>query len=269
MSGRKNPINYVCVYDESNLETILRDVVKPYLNEEEFIVDGYVLKKSIIKRIKVVESDRSIKDIKNYKQSRLSPGVIYVYTSKDVIDSDDVNDITHKTISEVLKQKNNHPNANIINKADICDKNKVFIVHGRDNLAKIDVARFLEHMGLEPVILHEQASCGKTIIEKIEEYTDVGYGIVLYTPCDKGGLENCKESELKHRARQNVVFEHGYLIGKLGRDKVCALMKDDVEYPNDISGVLYIKYQDNDVWKLELSKELKRVGYSVDLNKLV
>ena len=90
----------------------------------------------------------------------------------------------------------------------------------------------------------------------------------MYTPCDEGRLADCEENNLKPRARQNVVFEHGYLIGKLGRDRVCALMKDEVEYPNDISGILYIKYQNNDAWMLELAKELKQAGYCIDLNKL-
>ncbi len=119
---------------------------------------------------------------------------------------------------------------------------KIFIVHGHDNGLKNEVARFLEKLKLTPIILHEQASEGETIIEKIERYSNVGFGIVLYTPCDKGGLAN-DGAELKHRARQNVVFEHGYLIGKLERKNVCALVKNDVEKPNDISGVVYVSYE--------------------------
>ena len=149
------------------------------------------------------------------------------------------------------------------------DNHKVFVVHGRDELVKIDVARFLEHLGIKPIILHEQANQGKTVIEKIESYTNVGYGIILYTPCDKGGLASCVDEDLKYRARQNAVFEHGYLIGKLGRNRVCALMKDDIEVPNDISGVLYIKYREGESgWKLEMAKELKNAGYDIDLNAL-
>ncbi|WP_254520366.1 TIR domain-containing protein [Bacillus cereus] len=88
---------------------------------------------------------------------------------------------------------------------------------------------------MKPIILHEQASGGTTIIEKIENNTDVGFGIVLYTACDLGKAKN---DELQKRARQNVVFEHGYLIAKLGRSNVCALVKDNIEKPNDTS----IKY---------------------------
>jgi hypothetical protein len=66
------------------------------------------------------------------------------------------------------------------------DLTKVFIVHGHDDLLKNEVARFIEKLGLKAIILHEQASSGNTIIEKIEEHSNVGFGIVLYTPCDIG-----------------------------------------------------------------------------------
>lgn len=148
----------------------------------------------------------------------------------------------------------------------ILDKTKVFIVHGRDNLAKEETARFVESLGLKAIILHEQASAGSTIIEKIETYSNVGFAIVLYTPCDLGKAKD--EDELQPRARQNVVFEHGYLMGKIGRKNVCALVKSKVEKPNDISGVVYIDMDDNGAWKHMLIKEMKNAGYEIDANKL-
>lgn len=143
------------------------------------------------------------------------------------------------------------------------DKHNVFIVHGHDDLAKVSVARYIEKLGFKPIILNEQASSGRTIIEKIEEYSNVGYGIVLYTPCDLGGKT---DKTLQARARQNVVFEHGYLIGKIGRDNVCALVKGDIETPNDISGVVYVNMDDSNAWHIQIAKELKNSGYHVDMN---
>ena len=154
----------------------------------------------------------------------------------------------------------------------ISSKNKelnfsqIFIVHGQDDLAKIEVARFVEKLGFKPIILHEQASSGKTIIEKIEDYSNVGFGIVIYTPCDTG-YKNGDESNKKSRARQNVVFEHGYLIGKIGRGNVCALVKGDLEIPNDISGIVYVSMKGS--WQLELAKELRNCGYVVDMNLVI
>ncbi|SEG31897.1 Predicted nucleotide-binding protein containing TIR-like domain [Halpernia humi] len=146
------------------------------------------------------------------------------------------------------------------------DLSKVFIVHGHDALLKTEVARFIEKLNLTPIILHEQASSGKTIIEKIEDNSNVGFGVVLYTPCDVGAIKG-EPKKLNPRARQNVIFEHGFLIGKIGRKNVCALVKGNVEKPNDISGVVYISTDDD--WKLILSKELRNSGYSIDMNLVI
>lgn len=145
---------------------------------------------------------------------------------------------------------------------------KVFIVHGHDELAESQMARFIEKIGLQAIILHEQPNSGRTIIEKIEANSDVQYAVVLYTPCDLGRAKEDGTEAEKYRARQNVAFEHGYLIGKLGRDKVSALVKGDVETPGDISGVVYIKMDDGGAWKTQLVKEMKSVGLECDINKI-
>lgn len=145
--------------------------------------------------------------------------------------------------------------------------NKVFIVHGHDEGAKQTVARFLEQCGFEAIILHEQPDGGRTIIEKIEQYTDVIYAIILYTPCDIGRAKNEKKG--KPRARQNVVFEHGYLIGRLGREKVCALVKEGVDTPGDISGVVYKPMDSAGAWKTEILREMKNAGIAVDASRLL
>jgi predicted nucleotide-binding protein len=144
--------------------------------------------------------------------------------------------------------------------------NKVFIVHGHNGEVKSRTARFIEKLGFEAIILHEKASRGKTIIEKIEYYTDVNFAIVLYTPDDLGNtVELAKKEDLKLRARQNVVFEHGYLMAKIGRENVVALVSDSLELPNDISGVVYVS---NDKWEMDIANEMSTVGYDVDFNKL-
>jgi predicted nucleotide-binding protein len=143
-------------------------------------------------------------------------------------------------------------------------KKKVFIVHGRDNESKQEVSRYIESLGIGVIILHEQASSGMTIIEKIEHYVnEADFALVLYTACDHGrGIHETKVHP-KNRARQNVIFEHGYLMAKLGRENVCALVKGEIETPNDISGVVYVGLDNPGAWKLEVNKELKACGYSV------
>ncbi len=156
----------------------------------------------------------------------------------------------------------------IIN-ADIKKNNslerKAFIVHGHDEATKFKTARFLEKLGFDAIILHEQANGGKTIIEKLEHFTDVGFGIVLYTPDDVGEAVS-KKNQLQPRARQNVVFEHGLLIGKLTRERVFPLVTDhSVELPGDIGGLVYLSDRN---WEIDLAREIKSLGYEVDLNSL-
>lgn len=145
--------------------------------------------------------------------------------------------------------------------------NRIFLVHGHDTELKETTARFLEKLGLKPVILHEQTSKGLTIIEKFEEYSDVAFAVVLLTPDDHGSKIGEKEKFLK-RARQNVIFELGYFIGKLGRKNVVGLVKDNIEIPSDYTGIIYIGVDNNDGWKMMLSKEMKAAGLKIDLNKI-
>lgn len=143
---------------------------------------------------------------------------------------------------------------------------RVFIVHGHDELIKTQTARFVEKLGFEAVILHEQASKGMTIIEKIEANTDVGFAIVLYTGDDSGNAKaEVNSGKLNDRARQNVVFEHGYLIAKLTRGHVVPLVSANVELPSDISGMVYV---DDTNWQIAIAKEMKAAGYAIDFNKI-
>lgn len=139
----------------------------------------------------------------------------------------------------------------------------MFIVHGRESETKHQVARTLDKLRLNPVILNEQANSGKTIIEKLEAEGDVGFAVVILTPDDFGSLQG---DEPKPRARQNVILELGYFIGRLGRNRVCILSEGSVEEPSDISGVMYTSLAGG--WQLELARELASAGYDIDMNCL-
>lgn len=139
---------------------------------------------------------------------------------------------------------------------------KVFVVHGRDDGTKHEVARFLHNIDLEPIILHERPNRGRTIITKFqEEAKDVSFAIVLMTPDDEGGLTG---GPFSPRARQNVVFELGFFYGTLGSGHVVALVKGDVETPSDFDGVLYIQIDSTGGWKVQLARELKAAGLKFD-----
>jgi len=145
---------------------------------------------------------------------------------------------------------------------------RIFVVHGREETAKESVARFLTKLDLEPIILHEQPNQGKTVIEKFEQSAEVDFAVILLTPDDMGQLADGSD-DLKPRARQNVIFELGYFVGRLGRARVCALYRGGVEILSDYEGVLYLSMDDPQGWRLLLAREIKAAGIDVDLNRAI
>lgn len=147
------------------------------------------------------------------------------------------------------------------------DPKKVFIVHGHNESIKQTVARTLETIGLTPIILSEQPDKGRTVIEKFEnEGNDVGFAVVLLTADDKGRKN--KARAMQSRARQNVVFEMGYFMAHLRRERVMLLLQPGVEEPSDLKGLVYTSLDKDGAWKYRLVKELREQGYDVSTDSL-
>lgn len=158
---------------------------------------------------------------------------------------------------ETQPDVSNAPNINL-------SYSKIFIVHGHDGELMHAVARVIEKQNIEAIILSEKENKGRTIIEKFEDYSDVSGAICLFTADDLGKTKN--DTIENARARQNVVLETGYFMGRLGRAHVIILADKGIEMPSDLSGVVYTNTAS---WEFELLKELKAIGYKVDLNKLL
>jgi predicted nucleotide-binding protein len=143
----------------------------------------------------------------------------------------------------------------------------IFLVHGRDDATKYAVRSFIEQHVVDHkvTILHEQANEGHTIIEKFEKHAAAAFAVVLLTPDDVGGLAGEPLEKQRARARQNVIFELGYFIARLGRARVCALCTEGVEAPSDFAGVVYVPLDAHDGWHLKLLRELKSAGFAVRL----
>ncbi len=197
-----------------------------------------------------------------------SPMVISNYTDESDWESSFWSGITqakslvNAAIQEVVDYELNEPVSDTVSATSA--SRKAFVVHGRDNEMKEAVARFLERLGFSAIVLHEQASGGATVIEKIENNSDVGFAVVLLSPDDVGGLA-AEPHDLRPRARQNVLLELGYFLGKLGRSRVVAIMRTKLEIPSDFEGVVYVPF-DGEGWKLSIVRELKNLGYEVDAN---
>ena len=142
----------------------------------------------------------------------------------------------------------------------------VLLIHGRDEATKESVLEFLEKLGLHPSVLHEQPDGGKSMMEKFGESSDIHFAIILLTPDDIATPRN-KPKERQTRVSQNVIFEFGYFLSKLGRGRVCALYKEGVEIPSDYPGAVSIPMDSRGGWRLLVAKEIKQAGMEIDLNK--
>lgn len=163
---------------------------------------------------------------------------------------------SYSVLIEICKKSHN---SNII-----MNTKKVFIVHGHDDKLLIKVENLLYQLELTPIVLNQQVNEGLSLLDKLKKNTDVGYAIILYTPCDKG--KDAKSKGRYHmRARQNVVFEHGFLISKLGSSRIAIIKEGNIEMPSDISGVVYVESEE---WRYKLADEMRKAGLDVDKNKI-
>lgn len=252
-------------------EQLISRFIEPYEQGMPIVINGKTVQPEDLERISISESERTIESfIAQIRAEHQSSSVMFLggpsYTHQAIGQAKDVTDDFVEGAIGYKKALMTSKSTNGATKDS--DPTRIFIVHGHDESAQNKAARFVEKLGFEAIILHEKASSGRTIIEKIEHYSNVAFAIVLYTPDDVGNVKTEAEN-LNVRARQNVVFEHGYLVGKLGRENVTALVDGSLELPNDISGVVYIRLDEASAWQLQLAKEMKQSGYDIDMNKLI
>lgn len=241
----------------------------PYENGDPIIINGKTIILNDLDRILISRSEESSsKIIEKIKIKDRNSSVLVIagfsYEWQAAAESEDITDQFikghpgHK--SDIFKSKENKL------KEEDKSKNKVFIVHGHDHKLKSDLEIFLREIKLEPIVLHRQPDEGLTLIEKFERYSNVTFAFIILTPDDVGFTKDeYKLPENKHnpeyRARQNVIFEFGYFVGKLGRSNVCCIYKEGVELPSDLSGLLYKKIVTSiEEIRYSLIKELKNAG---------
>ena len=239
----------------------------PHRNEEE--LDSLI--RTAKMRIRKIFGDSSTY-LTDLKSISFHPGIYFTGMDKSIYDeswskgqSKMLN--LFKTIEEDLTLDSNK----IIKKDSTKLSNKIFIVHGHDEEMKQAAARTVEKIDLKPIILHEQPNKGRTIIEKFEDYSDVNFAIVLLSPDDIAYSKVKPPEDKEFRARQNVIFELGFFVGKLGREHVFILYKEEenFEIPSDYSGICYTPYDNKGQWRFDLIGELNSCAYNVDANKLI
>lgn len=235
-------------------EDLLAKIAVPFIQGKQFFCGGTVIQPSRVEEVKFNQTAQSSKDLVPFMVARArASGFISVISSHDVIHEG--KDITREVLNEVKG----------IAETDVLPEprrsDRVFIVHGHDNQAVDQTELLIRRFGLTPIILKEAPSSGRTVIEKFEAHVDVGFAIVLLTPDDVGGIN---AENLAPRARQNVIWEWGYLVARLSRSKVICLYKQGVEMPSDLHGLVTIHVDDDVRNKAEeIRRELNEAGYGI------
>jgi len=264
------PYYHIKVTYESSNNHYNRDEYELNLSEEETntVAEQYENKNSVLfdgKWVNVID----IVKIEIRETMQRTNSYFPQLSRSSIFESSQFPNVTRKFIksppkgqTSVNRQRANQP----------LSKN-IFIVHGRDHKPMKELKALLCEFGLNPIILHEQPSGSKTIVEKLEEYSDnVGYAFVILTPDDLARsnilplLPPLPELpfEPKMQARQNVILEFGYFMHLLGRDRVCCLHEGNVELPSDMQGIVYIQFKDSiEEVRPKIKKELNKAGYKI------
>ena len=258
-------------YDLTNKDD-LKKILKFYIKGQPFIFEGVKLNSEDIRSVDIFESDHDINTCISIGDKELDSPLLF-YNKSSIFEREELIRKITRPVFEDIESKHTQPlPSNQVSSRQTSNKlyssKRVFIVHGHDSAVRTEVELTVSQLKLDPVVLFKQPDKGDTIIEKLErECSDVAFCIVLYTACDHG-CEIDKE-DYKPRARQNVVFEHGMMWGKLGRSRVVALVEEGVEIPGDLSGVIYQKIDKEGNWRFKLAREMKVAGLDVDANNIL
>lgn len=250
-------------------ERLRTHFIEKYEAGEAIFINGRTVRPDQIRRIKIWKNNQTSAQVRDaYNQRMMGNAGSGILNLRDPDDAeiammgDDVTgDFIHGSPGSIKRPA---PSAS----AARGHGDRIFVIHGHDDAAKNKITRFLEKLGFKAIIFHEHASGGRTIIEKFEALADVDFAVAILTPDDKAtSARDASNSNLKPRARQNVVFEMGFFAGKLGRSHVCALVGEQVEKPSDYDGVVYIPLDQG--WEVPLARELRNVFPWVDMNKVL
>ena len=284
---------YYHVYIEDNLgeteemdfsrEQLLKDIIEPYSQNRKFLCKGAIIEPDKVLAIKILETERPSAEV--LKKIRAEVGTVAdVFASDTELLEKAGKDVTREFLTVRTKKRRKRVSKR---KARPTLSKNVFIVHGRDHKPIEELKAMLVEFGLSPIVLHEQPSASRTVVEKLEHYSgNIGFAFVLLTPDDalvptvQSIQVDKKQGTMRPiywyksppilRARQNVILEFGYFISKIGRENVCCLYKGNTELPydmpSDMHGIVYISFKESvNEARDKIAKELKNAGYEIKL----
>jgi predicted nucleotide-binding protein len=237
-------------------EDLVTKIARPFAENKQFLCGGVIVNPPRVQELRFNETQQSSSELAPFINARRRSHNIVSLGPPEREVIWEGKDITREIIDEV-----NRPAPKHVETEPTILSDRVFIVHGHDERAVDQTELLIRRFGLTPIILRDAPSGGRTVVEKFEAYSNVGCAIVLLTPDDFGGKDR---ENLLPRARQNVVWEWGYLVGRLGRQNVICLYKTGVEIPSDLHGLVTIHVSDDIREKAdEIRRELTAAGYKI------
>lgn len=120
----------------------------------------------------------------------------------------------------------------------------IFIIHGRDETNQLRLSKMVrEDFNLEPMVLLDKPGRSAPTIDKFEQHARTcSYAIALFTADDK---VTGKAGEEYWQPRPNVIFETGWFVGRLRRERVLILLQQGVRIYSDFDGVNRIQFRDD------------------------
>jgi hypothetical protein len=137
-------------------------------------------------------------------------------------------------------------------------KTPVFVVHvGEPALAR-NVARFLESQRFAPVLVSNKPGEGEIGVMQLEAYREVRFAVVLVAGDQVAGAAYGAQPERVPHA--DSLLWLGYVAGRIGRKRVCALYQPGLPVPGKDLGMRGIEYDDAGAWKTVLAKRIETAG---------
>jgi predicted nucleotide-binding protein len=126
--------------------------------------------------------------------------------------------------------------------------NRVFVISAANNPLLQQLTSLLKELGIEVSVYQRTGGGSDALVVHVEKQLDARYAFYLY------GADDIP----------SAMFELGYLVGKLGSNRVCFIYQKDAQVPKNIPGVqrkeIIVKLEEI---SFSLIKELKAAGFSV------
>ena len=131
----------------------------------------------------------------------------------------------------------------------------VLVVHGADTSLARTVGRFLEAQRLIPVIVGDAPGEGEIRLDQIDAYPDARFAVVLVPGDSVGGGARA--------AHPDALLKLGYLAGRMGVARVCALIQPGVPDPGRLLRIKTLEFDEAGTWRAQLASRLKSAGFEV------